>query len=302
MTVVPAGPPVPRPLSGSFEIQAHRGARSLFPENTIAAFIGAADLGIRVVELDLIVSADLQLVVSHDPWINVHGGRRPIYAMHSEDVAGYDCGAPDPRFPLQQRIRASRPLLCDVFRAVDIHLAGAGPGELMAYNLELKSWPSRDRLFHPPPALFARLVLDAALSAGVLGRIRIQSFDWRVVREAWKRMPAIPYGILVERAGAIRPSLRHLGFRPQWLNPHYCLATPALVRHLHASGIQTAPWTVNDPGLMLRLRDIGVDGIITDHPERALRFASEGGNRYLYSSSGQTEGPTNLHPYGIHPS
>jgi glycerophosphoryl diester phosphodiesterase len=302
MIAVPAGPAAPRTLTGSFEIQAHRGARFLFPENTIAAFIGAADLGIRVVELDLVVSADMQLVVSHDPWITLPGGRRLIHSMHSDEVAGYDCGTPDPRFPLQQQIRASRPLLCDVFRAVDIHLSGVGPGELMTYNLELKSWPSRDRLFHPPPAMFARLVLDAASFAGVLGRIRIQSFDWRVVREAWKCMSTIPYGILVERVGAIRSSLRHLGFRPQWLNPHYSLATPALIGHLHACGIKTAPWTVNNPAVMLHLRDIGADGIITDHPERALRFATEGGNRYLYSISALSEDPTNPQPYGIHPS
>ncbi|TCD47729.1 glycerophosphodiester phosphodiesterase family protein [Chlorobium sp. N1] len=280
MPSLSAGPLAPQTPSRPFEIQAHRGARSLFAENTIPAFTAAADLGVRVVELDLTVSADMQAFVAHDPWIELQGGRRrPIYAMHSQEVVRFDCGAPDPRFPGQQRVRSSRPLLSEVFRSVDRHLEASR--EPMTYNLELKSWPSRDNLFHPPPAVFVRLVLEAARRVGVLRRIRIQSFDLRVVREAWRQMPEVPCGLLVERSDAIRPSLRRLGFRPAWVNPRHPLLTAELVRHLHALGIRTAAWTVNDPREMLRLSGMGVDAIITDHPERALAFASEGGNRYL---------------------
>jgi len=271
-----AGPRAPHP----FEIQAHRGARSLFPENTLPAFIAAADLGVRVVEFDLTVSADMQLVVAHDPWIETLGGWRPIHAMHSEEVARYDCGEPDPRFPRQLRVRASRPHLREVFRAVERHLEGAA--RPMTYNLELKSWSSRDGLLHPPPDIFVRLVLECAGAAGLLERIRIQSFDSRVVRAARFERAAVECGLLVEESFSLRPALRRLGFRPDWLNPRHTLVTPDLVRHLHALGIRTAPWTVNDPGEMLRLHRLGADGLITDHPERALAlFATDGANRYL---------------------
>ncbi|HCD36538.1 glycerophosphodiester phosphodiesterase [Chlorobium phaeovibrioides] len=254
-----------------FEVQAHRGGRLFFPENTLQAFCSAADLGFRVVELDLHVSRDRRIVVAHDPLLpsgkNLKGSgcsRQRIFSLTYSRIAGYDCGMPHPDFPLQQRIAAAPPLLSDVFACVEGHMADSGSGGEMVYNLEIKSWPQRDGIFHPPPRDYAALVLGVVRDAGMLHRVRLQSFDLRVVREVYRQAPDAACGLLAEKASSIRPALRRLGFTPRWLNPHSTLATRRLVRQLHARGMRVIPWTVNTPEEASRLRAIGADGIITD--------------------------------------
>ena len=266
-----------------FEIQAHRGARSFFPENTHQAFCKAADLGVRVVELDLVVSKDHEIVVSHDPWLSgphcsdpngnplsTENRQRRIYAMVYRDIAAYDCGLPHPSFPLQQRIASCKPLLSTIFTRVDACMASAGMKGRMIYNLEIKSWPDKDGIFHPSPDRYAALVLRLVEASGLSGRIRIQSFDYRVVREAWKLNPQLSYGLLIEEPKNMKQLLRTLGFLPQYVNPHFSLVDRELAEYLHAQGIRMIPWTVNSKDDMLAMKHNGADGIITDYPELAL--------------------------------
>jgi len=248
-----------------FEIQAHRGARSFFPENTLQAFCSAVGLGFRVVELDLHVSFDRQIVVAHDPLLPSGKGLRGagrsgqrIFSLTYSRIAGYDCGAPHPDFPLQQRIAASPPLLSDVFACVEGHMADSRSTGKMVYNLEIKSWPGRDGILHPPPRDYAALVLGVVRAAGMLHRVRLQSFDWRVVREVYRQAPDASCGLLAEKASSIRPNLRRLGFTPNWLNPLSTLATRRLVRQLQARGMRVVPWTVNTAEEASRIRNIGV--------------------------------------------
>ena len=260
----------------TFEIQAHRGARAFFPENTLQAFRKAADLGCRVIELDLNVSRDLRVVVSHDPWVNPPAGaeasKRFLYSMNYEEIARFDCGEPSPDFPLQQRVEAVRPELAEVFRAVEAHLCDAGrPGE-MVYNLEVKSWPERDGVAHPPPEEYAALVIREVIAAGLERRVRLQSFDHRIVAEAKRIAPELCCGLLVEDRAVFDRFPAQPGFVPEYVNPRLDLVDEALVSWLHGLGAKMVVWTVNQPEEMLRMKRLGVDGLITDHPEIALHL------------------------------
>ncbi|WP_076792950.1 glycerophosphodiester phosphodiesterase family protein [Chlorobium sp. KB01] len=272
----------------TFEIQAHRGARSFFPENTLQAFCKAADLGVRVLELDLVVSKDHEIVVSHDPWLSGplchdpagrplaadEGMSYPIYDMTYADISAFDCGGRHPSFPLQQRISTYKPLLSTVFREVDSYMASRGMKGRMVYNLELKSWPDKDGVFHPEPDRYAALVLRIVEDTARSGQVRLQSFDHRLVRAAWKQNPKLCYGLLIAEREHIDRYLPELGFLPRYLNPHLSLVDRDTAEYLHAKRIGMIPWTVNRPEDMVRMKQLGAEGIITDYPEVALTLAS----------------------------
>jgi glycerophosphoryl diester phosphodiesterase len=261
----------------TFEIQAHRGARAFYPENTLKAFCKAVDLGCPVIELDLVVSKDHRIVVSHDPWVQSFSGvgtssRRYLYSMDYEEIAGLDCGTVSPEFPLQARIQAFRPALPEVFRTVEEHLCRVGrPGE-MVYNLEVKSRPELDGVAHPDPAAYAALVLTDIAESGLDGRIRLQSFDDRILTEAKKIMPGLCYGLLVEDSAVFESFPARPGFVPEYVNPKLQLVDEELISRLHGFGAKVVVWTVNSTEEMVRMKRLGADGLITDHPEIALRL------------------------------
>jgi glycerophosphoryl diester phosphodiesterase len=260
----------------TFEIQAHRGARAFYPENTLQAFCKAVDLGCCVIELDLNVSRDLHLVVAHDPWVLVPsaGGasKRSLYAMSYDELALLDCGDPSPDFPHQQRVRAVRPELREVFRAVEAHLRRAGRPGAMIYNLEVKSWPKLDGVAHPPPGEYAALVIRKIAASGLERRVRIQSFDARILAEAKRLSPYLCYGLLVEDRAVLDAFPECPGFVPEYVNPRLDLVDESLVSRLHGLSAKVAAWTVNRPEDMLRMKRFGADGLITDHPEIALHL------------------------------
>lgn len=259
-----------------FEIQAHRGARAFYPENTLHAFCKAADLGCCVIELDLVVSRDRRIVVSHDPWMMISDAdcvtRRFLYDLDYEEIAQVDCGSPSPAFPDQRSVRAVRPLLAEVFGTVERHLQLIGRPEAMIYNLEVKSWPERDAVAHPEPQEYVGLLFRDIAASGVESRIRLQSFDWRILGAAKRVMPELCYGLLVEEPGALGDFPDHPGFVPDYVNPRVDMVDEALVARLHGLGAKVVAWTVNQPEAMLEMKRLGLDGIITDHPEIALHL------------------------------
>lgn len=260
----------------TFEIQAHRGARAFYPENTLQAFCKAADLGCGVIELDLVVSHDGRIVVSHDPWLMFSDGntllRRNLYSMEYAEIALFDCGAASPAFPCQQSVSAVRPLLPDVFRTVEAHLCHIGNPAAMIYNLEVKSWPEQDGSAHPAPEEYVSLVLRDIAASGIGHRIRLQSFDGRILREARRVMPELCYGLLVENSAVFSDFPESLGFVPHYVNPRHDIVDETLVSWLHGLGAKVVTWTVNRPEEMLSMKRLGLDGLITDHPEVALHL------------------------------
>lgn len=273
-----------------FDLQGHRGARGLAPENTLPAFRRALDLGVTTLEMDAVISADRQVVVSHDPWMASafcsHPDGAPvrpeeeagllIYRMPYAEVARYDCGSRGhPAFPRQERQAAIKPLLRDAIRMAESHAARLGRPPVF-YNVETKSMPSGDGVLHPEPEAFVALIWEVAEREGVAERFTLQSFDVRTLQTARRMRLPIRLSLLVEDAGqgpaeSLRDGLGALGFVPHVYSPHFGLVDEAVVARAHADAMAVVPWTVNDEAAMRRLRDLGVDGLITDYPDLGMQ-------------------------------
>lgn len=275
-----------------FDVQGHRGARGLMPENTIPAFLLALDSGVTTIELDLAVTKDQQLVVSHEPWMNhlicldpsgnaidsVQAMRANIYQMTYDEVKQWDCGSKgNARFPEQQKFKASKPRLVDVIAAVEAHIKSYSRYEV-DYNIEIKTDPRGDNVYHPTPQEFSDLVIHTLDEFLPLQRIIIQSFDFRVLQYIHKKYPTIKLAALVENKKSIEANLKELGFIPDIYSPDWSLLNAERVKLLHAKKpdslkngkkLRVIPWTVNQVKDMKALKKMGVDGIITDYPNRA---------------------------------
>ncbi|MGE0770072.1 MAG: glycerophosphodiester phosphodiesterase family protein [Cyclobacteriaceae bacterium] len=270
----------------TFDIQGHRGARGLMPENTIPAFILALDSGVTTIELDLAVTSDKRIVVSHEPWmaasicLDSSGNEIPekeemthnIFKMTYEQVSRFDCGSKiNERFPQQAKIKATKPLLEDVIVAVEDRIKSKTLFEV-DYNIEIKSSPKGDNVFHPTPEVFSDMVYQLLNEYLPMERIVIQSFDFRVLKYWHKKYPRVRLAALVEDQKPVSSHLDQLGFQPNIYSPYYKLLTNEKVDYLHERKIKVIPWTVNEINEMMALKGMGVDGLITDYPDRAAQF------------------------------
>lgn len=275
-------------MTAPFDIQGHRGARGLAPENTLVAFKLALELGVTTLELDTVISADHEVVVSHDPWMSSRICSRPdgipiseeeeqaylIYEMPYAEVARFDCGKRGhPDFPRQEPQAAIKPLLRDVIAFAEHYVRELGRSPVR-YNVETKSWPDGDRRLHPPPDTFVELIRKEVEEAGISDRFTLQSFDVRTLRVA--RQLDLPFQLsLLIAPGSnspeshLRAGLKALGFIPDIYSPDFHLVTDIVVQAAQAEGAWVIPWTVNEAEDMLRLQDLGVDGLITDYPDVA---------------------------------
>lgn len=269
-------------INRDFDLQGHRGARGLYPENSMEGFLAAIDLQVNTIELDVVISKDGQVVVSHEPWISssicwglndkpvAEGKGLNIFKMNYSEVTNYNCGSqPNPDFPLQARMPTYKPLLNEVLTEVE---ANATALELpkLKYNIEIKSTPETDDIFHPKPKEFCRLVLKVIQDAKVQDRTTIQSFDVRALQEAKLLAPSIPVALLISETDGFEKDLEKLGFTPEIYSPNFHLVNATLVRACHQNGIKIIPWTVNEEEDMVELLKLGVDGLITDYPDVAL--------------------------------
>lgn len=279
-------------LPDDFDLQGHRGAMGLMPENTIPGFLMAADLNVNTMELDLAVSRDLQLVVSHEPWFRsdiciqpdgtpIPGNRERsfrIYEMTYEEVAKFDCGSlQHPGHSRQETHPAPKPLLRDVILAVEQHARSKG---LVAfkYNIEVKSRPEWDNTLTPEPKKFAQLLyrelreLEKQLPDPLLTRVSVQSFDPRALHAIREIEPGLPIALLTLQEGSVDDHLDYFGLKPEIYSPNYGLLTPAHIERAHELGMQVIPWTVNNRTDMKSLVEMGVDGLITDYPDTFNRL------------------------------
>ncbi len=269
-----------------FDIQGHRGARGLRPENTIPAFLMALDSGVNTIELDLAVTKDGQLVVSHEPWMSASICSDPsgksfdekserkynIYQMTYEKVKQWDCGSKgNPNFPQQAKMNATKPLLSEVIVAVENHIRSFTRYEV-DYSIEIKSMPEGDNKFHPKPEAFSDRVFNLVDQYLPLDRVVIQSFDFRVLKYWHEKYPEVRLAALVENKKSVNENLADLGFTPSIYSPYYKMVTRENVKELHGKKVRIIPWTVNEPGDMLSLKGMDVDGFITDYPDRAAKF------------------------------
>jgi glycerophosphoryl diester phosphodiesterase len=269
-----------------FDVQGHRGARGLKPENTIPAFLLAIDSGVTTIEMDVVITKDKQVVVSHEPWISPAICLDPsgdplqtkdekkfnIYQLTYDEVKQFDCGSlGNKNFPLQEKTAISKPLLSDVIGAVENHIKSYASYEV-DYNIEIKSSPEGDKKFHPSVEEFSDLVYALVDQYLPLERIVIQSFDFRVLKYWNKKYPHIRLAALIENNKSIDSNLAALGFKPSIYSPYFKLLSKEKVSHLHREKIRVIPWTVNEVSEMLSLKGMGVDGFITDYPDRARKY------------------------------
>ena len=265
------------------DIQGHRGARGLMPENSIPAFMKALEEGVTTLELDVVITNDKQVIVSHDPYMLSGICSKPngepvtkeeekqlnIYQMDYAEVVGYDCGSRgNVRFPEQEKAAIAKPLLADVISMVEDHLKKYNLPK-MGYNIEIKSVESEYGYSQPQVDEFSKLVLEVIKRRLTNDRFTIQSFDFNVLKHLHKSNPEVRLVALVENAKGVDANLEALGFVPEVYSPYYILLKKEDIDLIHEKGMKVIPWTVNDRKDMERLVVDGVDGIITDYPDRA---------------------------------
>lgn len=267
----------------SIDLQGHRGARGLAPENSIPAFIMAVDLGVNTLELDLVVSKDNQLVVSHEPYFSssfcvdsldnkIHKDSIiNIYQLEYDQIKQFDCGSiGNIRFPEQKKIKTFKPLLQDVIDSVESYTISNGLAPIR-YNIELKTERKTDLKYHPTPSTFSDLVYSFLATNDIINRVTIQSFDFRTLSYFHKKYPKVTLAILIENNSPWQVNIDSLGFIPDVYSCYYELLSQENVKEIQRADMKIIPWTVNEVSDIRRIIDLGVDGIITDYPDRALK-------------------------------
>ena len=285
--------------AAAFDLQGHRGARGLAPENTLPAFERALAIGVTTLELDVGMTSDGVVVVAHDPYLNpaftrdargewLPAGRGPLLrSLTFAELQAYDVGRIRPDVPyaktfaLQQPVDGTRiPTLAQVFALVRARGASG-----VRFNIETKLSPQQPQ-DTAAPEVFAEAVLKVIREAGMRERVTLQSFDWRTLQRVQQLEPTIPTAYLTiqtanndnVRDGSWTAGLRLAdhGSVPRLVkaaggriwSPNAGALTKALVDEAHALGLQVIPWTVNEPADMERLVEWGVDGLISDYPDR----------------------------------
>ena len=270
------------PLSaGAFDLQGHRGARGVAPENTLAAFAAALAAGVDTLELDVGVTRDGVVVVHHDRRLNPDIARGPdgrwieapgplLRSLTFAELRRYDVGRlrPGSKYaalhPEQEPVDGARiPRLAELFALV----RKAGNTQVR-FNIETKLSPAApEETLAPAP--FARAVIDEIRAAGVAARASVQSFDWRTLKEVERVAPEIATAYLTgrRRGKASQPAAVHAAGGRIW-SPNYEELDSAALVEARKLELKVIPWTVNEPGYIERFLDLGVDGLITDYPER----------------------------------
>jgi len=297
--------------SHALDIQGHRGARGLAPENTLPAFAKALALGVSTLELDCAITRDGVVVVSHDPALNPDITRGPdgkwlqqtgptFHSLTFQELQRYDVGRINPgsayakRWPEQRSVDGTRiPRLADLFA-----LVLKSGNETVRFNIETKISPlAPDETTTPED--FARKLISAVRTAGMAERTAIQSFDWRSLAVVQKEAPEIPTVYLTSVSGfmdniqvmgdspwtAGHRARDHGGSIPRTIraaggavwSPYQGDLTREAVKEAQALGLKVVVWTVNDPAGMRRMIEWGVDGAISDRPDLLRKVAGEMG-------------------------
>jgi glycerophosphoryl diester phosphodiesterase len=265
-----------------FDLQGHRGYRALWPENTWLGMKAALEAGVATLEMDVVISKDHQVVLSHEPWMNTEICATPsalnLYQMDYAQIRSYDCGSPSghPRFAHQRPWPSPKPLLKEIFDSVRVYCKDMGR-VLPLWNIEIKSRQEWDGVFHPSPEDYVRLVLDVVTASGMKDRCMIQSFDRRIPPCVFALDSTVELVVLEEyrrnpfKTKVAQCTLDAVVVPVGTYAPQYRMVTRRLVRRMHQKGIRVVPWTVNEPKAMRRLLQMGVDGLITDDPAIFMR-------------------------------
>jgi len=275
----------------SIDLQGHRGCRGDYPENTIAGFLAAMEAGVTTLEMDVVISKDKKVVVSHEPYFSHEIALTPngdeiteenekqynLYELTYAEIARFDVGQRHHlRFPNQKKMAAAKPLLSEVIAKAE-SFADEHHLKQPYYNIEIKRNPEYDFVFHPGVNEFVDLLLAQVEDESLINRVCIQSFDIETLQRVKALKPNLMLALLIENKLSVEQNLQNLGFDPEIYSPSFELVDQALIEKCAARNIKVIPWTVNEEADVLRMLDLGVDGIITDYPNkmRALLSANE---------------------------
>ncbi len=263
-------------------VQAHRGGAALFPENTIPAMVHAVTIGTKTLELDLQVTRDSQIVVSHDAYLNSLKALFPdgeritkrqedsllIFTMDYDSLRKFDVGSlPNPVYPRRKNLKSTVPLLTNLIDCIEAYTLSSGRSPV-CYNIEIKSSKENDGIRTPDYKTYCDLSMKVLLEKNLKDRLCIQSFDPRSLNYIHRKYPEITLSYLVEdNRRTVSEFLKDLDFVPQVISPLYSIVSHSFVADAHDYQMKVIPWTVDAKEDVLRMAAFGVDEIITNEPD-----------------------------------
>jgi glycerophosphoryl diester phosphodiesterase len=297
------------------DVQGHRGGMALMPENTIASMLNGIKVGVKTLELDVVISGDGKVVVSHDAYMSSDFMRKPdgtdvskaeergmsLYKMTYDSISRFDAGTkPHPRFPGRTAMKTYKPLLSDLIDSVESYVK-ANKLKPVYYNIETKISPMGDGIYNPTPDIFVKKMMEVINKKSIKSRLTIQSFDVRTLQILHKTEPKVKLSLLAFGKGDVLAKLKtqglsaedekklkqsplfngkggpdedlkKLGFTPDIYSPYYTSVDPEMVAKVHGLKMLILPWTVNEEKDMAALVEMGVDGIITDSPDKLVKM------------------------------
>ncbi len=274
--------PVPiTKVKKNLDIQGHRGCRGLMPENTIPAFTKALELGVTTLEMDLVISADHQVVVSHEPYFRAGIAVDPdgnvidestqldhnMYTMNYDQIRKYELGTlPDSNHLNRANIASYKPLFSEVVNLTK-EICREMRLNLPFFNIEIKSEEEHDGVYHPDINTFTQLVIDQVKNLDIEEQTCIQSFDLRALQITKEIAPELSTALLIMNQKTPAENVSKLGFSPDIYSCYYKLVNDELIDYCKNENIKVIPWTVNTAADMRAMMEIGVDGIISDYPD-----------------------------------
>ena len=278
------------------DVQAHRGGMGLRPANTLEAMKNAVDLGVNTLEMDIVVTKDNKVILSHDKYFTAVETTRPdgtpmkkedpreyLWKMTYEEIAKYDVGMRQhPGYPEQKTLPAIRPLLSDVLTFIENYAQEKGMAP-MKYNIEIKCDPNWNGGIEgqdwPVYNEMVDICLGVILPFNLGDRLIIQTFDERALAYMHEKYPELHLSYLVggdevrwkeNREMDYDAILAQIGFVPEWFSPASIFVNKQNVKEAHERGMKVVTWTVDNKQDMLRMVDAGVDAIISNYPDRLL--------------------------------
>jgi len=273
-------------LRSDFQIHGHRGCRGLFPENTIPAFEKASKLGVDALELDIVISKDRQVIVSHEPYFSHKYSTKPdgrpvrkynekshnLFKLTKKQIQRYDVGIRQhPDFPKQQIIASHKPSLKETVMYIDKSRKKAKK-KPMLYSIEIKRKKRWDKKYVPSVEMYVDLVIKELRSLRITKRTSLLCFDLEILESIHRKAPEITLVYLVDNLYSIERNMKRLSFKPDVFGPKFSLVNKKIVDYCDANGIDIVCWTVNTIKDMKKLIRLGVKGITTDYPDTLIEL------------------------------